>query len=47
MERGLEFTLSAGLNLDEQRAYAIAVTPIKNDKLREEQLPLGGYSTWL
>ena len=47
MERGLEFTLFAGLNLDEQRAYAIAITPTKNDKLREEQLHLGGYSTWL
>ena len=32
MERGLEFTLFAGLNLDEQRAYAIAVTQTKNDK---------------
>ena len=32
MERGLEFTLSAGLNLDEQRAYAIAVTQTQNDK---------------
>lgn len=32
MERGLEFTLFAGLNLDEQRAYAIAVTETKNDK---------------
>ena len=32
MERGLEFTLFAGLNLDVQRAYAIAVTQTKNDK---------------
>ena len=32
MERGLEFTLFAGLNLDEQRAYAMAVTQTKNDK---------------
>ncbi len=32
MEPGLEFTLFAGLNLDEQRAYAIAVTQTKNDK---------------
>ena len=32
MERGLEFTLFAGLNLDEQRAYAIAVTQTKSDK---------------
>lgn len=32
MERGLEFTLFAGHNLDEQRAYAIAVTQTKNDK---------------
>ena len=32
MERGLEFTLFAGLNLDEERAYAIAVTQTKSDK---------------
>ena len=38
MERGLEFTLFAGLNLDEQRAYAIAVTQTKNDKVAIDEL---------
>ena len=38
MERGLEFTLFAGLNLDEQRAYAIAVTQTKNDKSAIDEL---------